>query len=579
MINEKKYNDTHGGVLLLLVLLIIMYIYLFGGSNFDIRYPLSLVGGDETSYLSEVKMFLTDNTGLKTSDLGGIYGTDRTATMSYYLDNDIRFFSYIFVKIFDNVGMAVNLTYMVSFALNAFVTYFVLISRKVNGYIASMGAFLFATQRYVFYRNVGHLMLTMIYTIPLGILLCLWICDDDEFLRFDKQFFKKKRNLLAIVFSFLIVNSGIGYYMFFACLLLVVTGVGKTITKGTITGIVQAVKTIGLIAISLFVILIPYFYNRYVQGGIGIENIRSMGDAELYNLKIFRMLFPMEELPLDNLNAKMQEYYSVAVCQTETTEYLGLVGILGMIIMTICLIKKSEIGKKSSDIRIASLMTIFILLYATIGGLGTAVFVFLFDMARCTNRMSVYICFLCILSICIVMDNCIKKISNVKKKGFAIMCGICLFGLCVKAQWIQDPYDNTAAKNVEVELTDFVGKVENVASDNALVLELPFQNYPSGPFRNNMAPNALLLPYLYSNDIRWSYGSFIGEKSYEINEETSQGSIAAIFLNAKKVGYEGILIDTYAFAEQELEDVLDFMGSENSTNHILSTSGRWIYIY
>ena len=567
----------HIGAMIVVLFSVALCFYLFGGDNFDINYALNNQGGDGTSFMSEVKMFLDSGSGLLSYNLGGTLGTDRRGTLSYYLDNDIRVLAYSFAKITGNVELAVNLTYIVSFFLNGLACYFVLVERKINPTIAAAGSVLFETQYYIFGRSTEHLMLTMVYTIPLGMLLCFWIGDDNEYLCFNKNFWRNKKNIITILISFMIVCSGIGYYMFFNCLVIIITGIGKAIKQNKFLPVIQAFKIEFLIIISLMIILFPYFYYKYIDGISGINNIRSMADAEIYNLKIFRLFVPPTLPNFAGLNEKLQEFNSVAVCQTETTDYLGLIGVLGIIIMAIVLIRNNKVDNEIKDVRLVSFLALFCILYATIGGVGTIVYVFVTDMARCMNRISVIIYFCCIFVCCYCADKFLKIITKKKRKTIGLIMLLFVFAACFKSQFFVERYDNTSAREMHVEMEEFVDSIEQMENDNVLVYQLPFQNYPSGPFRNNMYPNAHLMPYLYSNSIRWSYGSFIGEESYAINEKIANTSDEDFIEELVANGYGGIYIDTFAYTQEELINLEELLKKNNIQISIKSKSGRWLY--
>ena len=101
-----------------------------------------------------------------------------------------------------------------TFYLIGLITYFVLRCLKLREWISIGGALTFAFLPFIFFRNIEHLVLSSYYFIPLLILLCLWIYEDKNFLVLNKSFFSYKKNILAIIFTALIANSGIVYWHF-----------------------------------------------------------------------------------------------------------------------------------------------------------------------------------------------------------------------------------------------------------------------------------------------------------------------------------------------------------------------------
>jgi hypothetical protein len=181
-------------------------------------------------------------------------------------------------------------------------------------------------------------MLSAVWTIPLTILLCLWIVEDDEFLRFKRGWYRYRRNCLGILFAFFIVNNGIGYYAAFTCIFLVLAGLFKSLNRRSLKGLVQAAEQILLIAASYVVILIPYFVTRLTQVHPPAPKIRSIVDVELYNLKIARLFLIPKETGNASLDDLVHDYnYNGAVLQTETSEFLGVIAAIGLVALVISL--------------------------------------------------------------------------------------------------------------------------------------------------------------------------------------------------------------------------------------------------
>ncbi len=115
--------------------------------------------------------------------------------------------------------------------------------------------------------------------------------------------------------------------------------------------------------------------------------------------------------------------------------------------------------------------------------------------------------------------------------------------------------------------------VEGRTSAGCPILELPLVEFPEVPPVNGMADYSHLWSYLYSSDLRWSYGAVKG---------TSQGAwgmavkddAAVLLAEAKAAGFCGMQFDTSALANRaELVDELAAFGLPD----LVSSSGRWLY--
>ena len=115
--------------------------------------------------------------------------------------------------------------------------------------------------------------------------------------------------------------------------------------------------------------------------------------------------------------------------------------------------------------------------------------------------------------------------------------------------------------------------VEGRTAAGCPILELPLVEYPEVPPVNGMTDYSHLWSYLYSSDLRWSYGAVKG---------TSQGAWgmsvkddpAALLAEARAAGFCGMQFDTSALADRaELVDELAVFGLPD----VVSSSGRWLY--
>lgn len=572
----KKHSIAGFVVTWSIVTIVLFFMIKIG--QFQMQYPLSNTGRDDTSYMAEIKMSY-DTGSWKVSDyLGAPFGTNRSSNISYYLFNDVHLMSMLFVYLTGSVFMAQNLTYIALFYVNSAVTYGVLRSRKITVPICITGTISFTFLNYIFYRNVSHIMLTPVYTIPLAILICLWIFEDDKVCVFGKDFFKHKRNWFVILFSILIVNSGIGYYAVFACFFFMITGIYKTVEKKSWGGIIQFLCQIILTVLCMGVTVSGYIFDVLQGKNAVMTSLRSYGDAEIYALKIVRLFLPTKGTGIQRIDNVIASYNASAVCQTETSEYLGLIGVAGCIILFLALF----VNRKGSEIKLMSVMTICAILYGTIGGLGVLFFLFATDMVRCTNRISIYIAFMSIYTVCILAQRLYEWIKKHKRRyeiyNILFYLGlICVTGATLWNQVQWHHFDNNAQVQVCDEQKKFVDQLEQEIPDGAMIYQLPYWEYPPGPGINNMNPNELLQPYLYSTKIKWSFGAFSGESSLLWNSYVSQQKTEDMLESLSAMGFEGIFINTEAYTEEELLQLTEQLEEYIGNPLVISDDKKWYY--
>lgn len=528
------------------------------GRNFRIDVPFSYSGYDETSYMSEVKMMLDDNSWLHSNYLGAPLGTDRTNRVSYYLFNDVHILSFIFVKITGSVGSAVNLTYFTLLFLCGYSTYFVFIQRKINGFLAVLGALTYTFMPYVLFRGIDHIMLSAYYVIPLAYMICLWIFEDDNYLKIEKSFFSNKRNCYGVLLAFLFANNGTGYYPMFTSFFLLMAGLSKAIKKKKLTGLIQAITQIGLIVFWMIVSLINYFISVAVNGK-GVVIPRLLVESELFSLRIMRLIMPISSTGSGWLDAKIQSYRDVMVYDYESTEFLGLIGVIGLIVLILYLFVETK--GRTSEIKLFSEMTIISLIYATLGGFGILFSLFFTDMARCTSRISIYIAFMCIYSVCFLVTDFVSIINERGKKKWEPLVYV-VFAI-ISLAGLYNQVSSFSLNNVEIAGAydsdkRFIECIEQQLPEGAMVYELPGHGFPDTCERYNMAPYELLIPYLHSHSLKWSYGAGDMEDSGIFNVIVSSMDTEKMLDNLYEVGYKGIYINTRGYEDGGLQIAGEF---------------------
>ena len=396
------------GLFILILLTAGLLVHLgVGRKGFRMDIPLTCSGGDDTSFLSEVKMMKEGGFRPQSSSLGAPYGTDRSVMVSTYLKMDVSFLAWFYVKLTGSIGAAINLAYFTVLFLTAIISYLVLCSRKIRPAFAAAGGLTYAFLPYMFLRKIGHLMLSAYQFVPLAVLLCIWLFEDDRFLKFRRDFFRYRRNLLAILFAGLIASNGIGYYPFFSCIILLAAGLSKSLKDRRFSGFAAALKQTGLIAGWMALFLSPFIRICLTEPERLGENARQIGDVEQFAMKLVRLFIPVFGSGIGRLDAKFAEYGAVQLANwsAEATEYIGLMGTIGFIILIIVLLTGTVRTSPFYELVLLSELDIVMILYGVIGGFSAFVFLFVTMSVRCTNRISVFIAFVCIYAFCFVMDR------------------------------------------------------------------------------------------------------------------------------------------------------------------------------
>ena len=599
-----RKRNTFLGALFLLAAVGIFLFCLTGGRSFHLSVPLTSDGYDDTSFLSEIKIMKDESNWLKTDNLGAPYGTDRSTLLSHYLKTDIDLLCFFFVKLTGSIGAADNLTFFTLIFLIALVSYLALRSRKIDLFFSIAGALSFTFLPYLFFRNELHLMLSAYYCIPLSILLCIWIYEDDNFLCRQKKsslmaepaaapkraaakggFLRYRRNWLAVLFAGLIAFNGIGYYPFFTCFFLVIAGISKSLKDRSFKGLIQAFRQIGLIFCFLLIEISGWIVSWLRAGRPAMVQERTIEGVEVFTLKIARLFLPPFGTGIGRLDQLLDSYKSVeyANALTESSEYLGLIGTVGFLLLLMVLLLRFERNSEYGVLTLLSEMNIAALLYGTLGGLNVFVTLFLTASVRCTNRISVFIAFISIYGFCVIMSGWAdelrtekgKRVPVGKRVGLAAIYGfsavLLLAGLWLQMRGQSFRNEETAVKYAQEQ--EFVDQIEEMMPDGSMIFELPYFKYPEGAMRVSMNSDAQFLGYLHSSSLRWSYGALPYEEAAILNEQLSLLEPAELLPALREYGFSGIYINTTGYTVDEFLVLSEEIERQTDKKPLVSEDG------
>ena len=578
------------GLFILILLTAGLLVHLgVGRKGFRMDIPLTCSGGDDTSFLSEVKMMKEGGFRPQSSSLGAPYGTDRSVMVSTYLKMDVSFLAWFYVKLTGSIGAAINLAYFTVLFLTAIISYLVLCSRKIRPAFAAAGGLTYAFLPYMFLRKIGHLMLSAYQFVPLAVLLCIWLFEDDRFLKFRRDFFRYRRNLLAILFAGLIASNGIGYYPFFSCIILLAAGLSKSLKDRRFSGFAAALKQTGLIGGWMALFLSPFIRICLTEPERLGENARQIGDVEQFAMKLVRLFIPVFGSGIGRLDAKFAEYGAVQLANwsAEATEYIGLMGTIGFIILIIVLLTGTVRTSPFYELVLLSELNIVMILYGVIGGFSAFVFLFVTMSVRCTNRISVFIAFVCIYAFCFVMDRLCASVESRLRipagKTLPVLIGlyaaffaVTVVGLVIQTRGLS--YSNEAFTE-SYELRDrYFRQIEEMLPDGAMVYELPYCAYPEGGVAGQMNADMQFFGYLHTDTVKWSYGALQGEKADRLNAYLCTLPPRSLVRALCFSGFQGLYLNRLGYSsETDFEALTDELARELGTEAFVSEDGRMFF--
>lgn len=550
-------------VLLMVFTLTIGYVSLGKGFHFDTVYSW---GEDYFASAAWIK-------GIQEQGpMGGFFnprlGAPESSTLlDYPFAGNTMILIIWMISLFVKSTPAVGYVYLiVTFALDGLSMSLLLRKLKVNREASFVISALFAFAPFHFYRYMIHITLIEYAEIPLAIYLCLYIVGVIE----EKKW--------KIVLMAILVGLGYGYYYAFGLILMAVACVVWFIKienkKMIIKKIWVMLATLGTVLVGLM----PKIVYSLVNGANTEPGHREFFDQEIYGLKIIQLLLPVTYSRIDALRGLTEEYSMKAPIVNENMyASLGLIASVGFIILCVALVfsfvsKKKCVGKEWETIDFLSLGTLSIVLTATVGGFGEIFNWAVTSQVRSQNRASIVITAMALVMVALLISRLKAKSKVVSYVVCVVILGIGMFDQVKisEANWqegirsIQEPYER------------YFSEVQKKLPSESMIYQLPYMDYPEVGAINNLRQYELFAGYLFTDDLKWSYGGMKGRNVAAKNLNVDNGMSYTFLTGIKNAGFDAVYIDVTGYEDggAEILSFYDMLGIEP----MISEDGR-IYIY
>ncbi len=460
-----------------------------------------------------------------------------------------------------NYALLVNSYYLLTFPLVAISAVFALRQIRLSYSSAVVAAVLYSLIPYHFMRGEGHLFLSAYYIIPMAVMLAMQVGNDSEVWRslgaLRSLFNVNRFRLLCSVLACALIALADIYFIFFSIYTLMVSGLSATLSKRRKAPFVSAC---GLIVVILLVSTanhLPVFAHSRAHGSNPSAVQRGPREALRLGLEINGLVIPMGCQGIPTIDQVLSDHrVAHRGRRLNPGNYLGLVGVIGLLILFVEILKMGSLRRSDSRLRQLSIMNIWLLLLATVGNLGYLFALLVTPKIRAYDRITVVIAFLAIAAFFIVLDSLGKRLSRGK-------AGRAAFFLILGAFLVTGIFDQTAegymrgVSNVlEYETTKqqykadaaFIRGIESRVPKNSMVFQLPHHPWPETK-RHKMGSYDHLMAYLHSKSLRWSFGAMRDRPGDLWLRKTSTKKVNKMVESLCLMGFAGVYIDRYGYAD------------------------------
>jgi phosphoglycerol transferase len=244
--------------------------------------------------------------------------------------------------------------------------------------------------------------------------------------------------------------------------------------------------------------------------------VREYKWLEIYGLKLVDLVIPPVTHRSDMIARFAAEHHKAAPLLDENASYLGIVGLLalGWLLWTAI---RAGVRGRFDEIPIEAWWILWIVLMFTTGGLNAIIGALGFTMFRGGCRYSIVI-------LAITLLWAARRLSAIQadRKADGADAALDWRSLAAAAVvslvilWDQVPRAPTAEETATIARLvqsdrEFTGKMEAALPDGAMVFQMPVMEYPESPIPG-VPPYDHFRPYLYSKNLRYSFGSQKGRE-------------------------------------------------------------------
>lgn len=474
--------------------------------------------------------------------------------------------------------LTLNIYYLLSFSVTSLITYIVLQKLNINKIFSITGAMLFTFLPFHLLR-LAHIFYTWYFIIPISFWVAFQI-----FGKYPLFFESKKNGSINIKYFLLIILLACfgAYYAFFSALIFLGSGIVGAIQWKTSKNLISSFIAISIISLGLVINLTPNLIYFYKNGNNPSVAHRNANESEYHGLKLIQMLLPQPLHRLKYFQTTSKKYIETFPLVAENmTASLGLIGSSGLLFLLIINTMSAFFSFKFDErIKLLSFLTMFMFLFATIGGVASIFSMVFTPLIRAWNRISIFIGFTTICASMITMDLFFKRLIN----NFFFEIGKFFIAFILIVFGILDQTFSTsklALDDLKKEfLIDrkFVQKIEK-AIPNKSVYQLPYVGFPEEVINNNYYSYNPFRGYLHSTTLHWSSGGMKGRPGDLFFRNLANQPMNQQINIIKKLGFNGIYIDRRGYSDQGIAIEKEIAEKLGHKVNIVSDDNNLLFFY
>lgn len=537
--------------------------YAFKLGSYDLRVPFSYTG-DSVVILMFIKGMILNGWTFSIPQLSAPFGMSAAAFP--IMSN----FDWLIMKVISlftsEVGLVLNVFWLGTLVLSSATSSIAMRLLGIGRVYAFGAGVLYAFLPYALLRNVAHMNLVY-YLVPLLGLLAIHIASGLHIASDRLTRYIAYAACLAQGFDYV-------YYSFFSVLLFAfaaIVGYASTRSRRVLE---VAATAIGLVVLSSALNLSPSIYSWFSIGKPPEMNYKYPAEAEIYGAKIRKLIAPHQNNRVPGLRewGKRDVDNAYPNENENITSRLGPAASVGFVILLLISVRilRPPRGRHGDILSTLAPLSLFTLLFITVGGLGAIFNVFFFSDIRAYNRFSVFLAFFALSGLGGALHAWTPHRQIAKWLIYLCLAFLLLLSLydqlLDRAGLVSNQHAD--AERYRIERT-VASNLHALYPAGASILQLPLTGFPPLSIHERMQSYDHLRPFLWSGkNLKWSWPSF-SQRHRAWQERLAGEPPEAIVEAALYSGFNAIWIDRdgYKDAAGQLIFTLEANGASRNLDH------------
>jgi hypothetical protein len=549
------------------------------------------IGNDNDYYLSKLKA-MRDTGWVLTNPWLGAPGIQEEHDFTH-ADNLPFFIAKLIGGGAPDLGSTVNVFTLVNVLLATWAALYALRRLGVSDPIAVVLSLLFAFQPYMFIRSQMHLPLACTFSVPLIILVAVWLgemtpvfstIDDRGKVRLRWPWGQTLPALAAVVLA----GSSGAYYAFFGAGCVAIAALTVLLRTRKPARLIDSLIVLVLICGVFALNLAPKIWYDRIHGRNPGGILRGAEDSLVAGLSISSMILPVPYHGLKSLASALlgrtreipspKEFYEVY--KIYHVQSIGLIAVCGFLLLLLPLF---SIRRPRGDFRLVWPLSRLNIGFVLIGGFGYLFATLATPQIRGWSRLNIYIAFVSLAMVGLILEHLRQTRVRTRAAGILFsgaLAGMLIFGLIDQMPQALVPSYETAKAEYDRDQA-FARAIEAALPETAMVFQLPYIDFPeafsahktSQPFNGYLR----FRPYLHSTHIRWSAGAVRNRGVDRWQAQVAEEPVPRMIEDLKAASFRGIYIDRRGYDDGADAAIIDGLKKQLGIEPIADDRGERLF--